>query len=223
MIGHWKKSRPLTFAVVHDFSFHHLLLRDWLIENQLDPDENVEIITLPPEVIPRNLEAGTIDGYCVGEPWASTAVLGDYGWIVKTSMSDQAPCAEKLLITPDRVVESSRSQVVAVCRALLEACAYCQNADNYEEVATLLSGERYLNAPKEVILNSFSREYNWGHKSVAGGALHEFHSERLHQPNSEKFRYILNKLVQHGVVNKTPFEKVQSLGAEDLFEEIQSV
>jgi len=221
IIYKWKKSRPLTFAVVHDFSSHHLLLREWLTSHGVDPDENVEIITLPPEVIPRNLKSGNIDGYCVGEPWASKAALEGYGWICKTSMEESTLSAEKLLVTQTSYLDNNRDLVTRICKALLDACRYCQNPENYQEVAELLSQENYLNEPAEVVYNSFAPEYKLGNnKIIGGGALHQFHNERIHQPNAEKFRFILKQLVAHDILPQTPFDKILTIGAESVYEDV---
>ena len=72
--------RRLTFGVVHPFSSHHLLLRAWLKAGNLEPDRDVRIAIVPPAQMFRNLVAGTIDGYCVGEPWNSVAVAAKAGW-----------------------------------------------------------------------------------------------------------------------------------------------
>lgn len=64
----------LTFGAVFPFSSHHLLLREWLRSAGLDPDRDVRIVVVPPAQMFRNLVAGTIDGFCAGEPWNSVAV-----------------------------------------------------------------------------------------------------------------------------------------------------
>ena len=72
-----KTDHQLTFASVHNFSTHTLILRQWLELAGIDPDIDARIIVLPPEQMVDSLAQGVIDGFCVGEPWNSIAV--EYG------------------------------------------------------------------------------------------------------------------------------------------------
>ena len=81
----WKKNRPFTLAAAHRFSSHHILLHAWLRRHGVVPGQDAEIVFLPPPLMPRNLAAGHIDGYCVGEPWNSESILNGHGWCPATS------------------------------------------------------------------------------------------------------------------------------------------
>lgn len=65
----------LRFASVYPFSSHHYQLRYWLAEGGVDPDRDLELRVVPPPLVAEQLEAGWLDGYCVGEPWKRTARL----------------------------------------------------------------------------------------------------------------------------------------------------
>lgn len=67
----------LTFATVHSFSNHTILLRRWLQAGGINPNTDVRIIVLPPEQMIDSLAQGVIDGFCAGSPWNTIAV--DYG------------------------------------------------------------------------------------------------------------------------------------------------
>ena len=66
---------PLRFAVVHPHSGHNYELRYWLAACGVDPTRDIEIVIVPPPFMADALGAGRIDGYCVGEPWNSAAVM----------------------------------------------------------------------------------------------------------------------------------------------------
>jgi two-component system, oxyanion-binding sensor len=63
--------KTYTLAVVFPHSSHHFLLRQWLKSGGINPDKDVRIVVVPPPQMMPNLVGGTIDGYCVGEPWNS--------------------------------------------------------------------------------------------------------------------------------------------------------
>ncbi|MFM7426166.1 MAG: nitrate ABC transporter ATP-binding protein, partial [Elainella sp.] len=75
-----------TFGVVHPASMHNLLLRYWLAAGGLDPDHDLTISTLPPAQMLANLQAGNIDGFCVGEPWNTWASMEGIGYTIATDL-----------------------------------------------------------------------------------------------------------------------------------------
>lgn len=72
----------LQFAVVHSHSAHNLELRYWLAACGIDPEKDIDIVILPPSYMVDALQHGTIDGYCVGEPWNSMAVERQSNWLI---------------------------------------------------------------------------------------------------------------------------------------------
>ena len=94
----WKKDRPFTLAATHRFSSHHILLYQWLRRHGISCPADVEIIFLPPPLMPRHLKAGHIDGYCVGEPWNSESILAGTGWCPATSSDLSHGHPEKVLL-----------------------------------------------------------------------------------------------------------------------------
>ena len=56
-------------------SGHNYELRYWLAACGIDPARDVEIVIVPPPLMPDALASGAIDGYCVGEPWNTAAAL----------------------------------------------------------------------------------------------------------------------------------------------------
>lgn len=77
---------PHTLGMVHPSSMHNLLLRYWLAANDIDPDRDVNLKTIPPAQMVADLKAGTIDGYCVGEPWNLRAAVEGAGFTIATDL-----------------------------------------------------------------------------------------------------------------------------------------
>ncbi|TKB28894.1 MAG: nitrate transporter, partial [Mesorhizobium sp.] len=65
----------------HPHSGHNYELRYWLAACGIDPSREIEIVIVPPPFMADALAAGRIDGYCVGEPWNSAAVVAGTGRI----------------------------------------------------------------------------------------------------------------------------------------------
>lgn len=146
-----RRRQPLNFGVVFPWSSHHLLLRAWLKSGGIDPDRDVRIVVVPPAQMFRNLAAGTIDGYCAGEPWNSLAVRENVGWCPAWSAALDPGHVEKVLMVAQRFADTRAAEHAALVRALSEAAAWCDEPQHREPLAELLGGAAYLNLPARVI------------------------------------------------------------------------
>jgi ABC-type nitrate/sulfonate/bicarbonate transport system substrate-binding protein len=182
-----RRGQPLTFGVVFPLSSHHLLLRDWLRAGGMEPERDVRIVTVPPAQMFRNLSAGTIDGFCAGEPWNSLAVRENAGWCPTWSAAQTHAHPEKVLMVKQRFAESRRAEHSALVAALAEACAWCDEPQNRERVAEILSQPRYLNLPVRVIAPSLLGRFDCGHDRIESvPRFHVFHGDDANVPSPTK-------------------------------------
>ena len=63
--------------------------------------------------MPRNLTAGHIDGYCVGEPWNSESILNGQGWCPATSAELATGHPEKVLLVTGEGKSEALARVMA--------------------------------------------------------------------------------------------------------------
>lgn len=157
-----RADRMVTFGVVFHYSAHHLQLRGWLRSAQIDPERDVRIVVVPPAQMFRNLAAGTIDGYCVGEPWNTVAVTQDAGWCPAWSAQLSPGHVEKILMVRDDFVRKHPETHNALVAALAEACAWCDDPANRPALARLLAVRDYLNLPSEVIAAALIGQFTCG-------------------------------------------------------------
>ena len=88
---------PLTFAMTFPFSHHNYLLRFWMAAGGVVPDDDIQLVVLPPPYMAESLGNGHVDGFCVGAPWNSTAVDLGIGRILHFGAEIMARTAEKVL------------------------------------------------------------------------------------------------------------------------------
>ncbi len=182
-----RSRQPLTFGMVFPFSSHHLLLRDWLRAAGLEPERDVRLVVVPPAQMFRNLNAHTIDGFCSGEPWNTLAVREGAGWCPTWSAAQQPGHVEKVLMVTRRFAESRASEHAALVRALADAGAWCDEPQNRERLAELLSGASYLNLPARVIAPALLGRFDCGHGRVESVPdFHVFHRGDAGVPVVEK-------------------------------------
>jgi two-component system, oxyanion-binding sensor len=152
----------LRFAVVHPHSGHNYELRYWLAVAGIDPDRAVEIVILPPPLMPDAIRTGGIDGYCVGEPWNSMAASAGAGRIatVKAAIWPRSP--EKVLGSTRAWAEANAAALAALLRALHKASQWLGEEANHADAARLLARPDYLGVPAELIGRALSGELQTG-------------------------------------------------------------
>lgn len=179
--------RPLTFGVVFQFSSHHLHLLEWLRAAGLKPEQDVRIVIVPPAQMFRNLVAGTIDGYCAGEPWNSLAVREGAGWCPTWSAAQSPGHVEKVLMVTRRFAEARAAEHAALVSALTEAAAWCDEPQNREPLAQLLAEARYLNLSAHVITPALLGQFDCGHGRIERVPdFHVFHRGDANVPTVAK-------------------------------------
>jgi ABC-type nitrate/sulfonate/bicarbonate transport system substrate-binding protein len=152
----------LTFGIVFPHSMHHLLLRQWLRSARIDPDRDVRIAVVPPAQMFRNLSAGTLDGYCVGEPWNSLAVQEGAGWSPAWSAALSPGHPEKVLMVRTAFAHDRPLEHAALVSALAAAAAWCDEPGNRGSLAALLASPAYLNVPVAAILPALQGRFATG-------------------------------------------------------------
>lgn len=197
-----RRQQPLTLGVVFHYSSHHLLLLAWLRAAGLDPARDVRIVVVPPAQMFRNLAAGTIDGYCAGEPWNTLAVREGAGWCPTWSAAHAPGHVEKVLMVTARFAKTRASEHLALVAALAEACAWCDEPQHREALAELLSDARYLNVPARVIAPALTGRFDCGHDRVENVPdFHVFARDDANVPTAAKAAALQAELVAAGLLS----------------------
>ncbi len=148
--------RPLRFGVVHRYSSHNYMLRYWLAACAIRPGHDVEIITVPPPFCADALEAGEVDGICVGEPWNSVAVERGAGTIVLATAQIWRRGVEKVLALREPVLDARRGEIEALIRALVATARHFVDPENWDANAAILARSEYLDGSAELIKRAIS-------------------------------------------------------------------
>lgn len=175
-----KQGKPFKMGMVFPVSTHNYELRYWLAAAGLSPGyytkdditgtKNADVLlsVTPPPQMPATLEAGTIFGYCVGEPWNQQAVIKGIGVPVITDLEIWKNNPEKVFGVSRAWANANPKTLVALTKALIRACMWLDenNGANRNEAVEILSRSEYVGADKEVIANSMTGtfEYEKGDK-----------------------------------------------------------
>jgi ABC-type nitrate/sulfonate/bicarbonate transport system substrate-binding protein len=213
----WKKDRPFTLAATHRFSSHHILLYQWLRRQGLACPADVEIIFLPPPLMPRHLKAGHIDGYCVGEPWNSESILDGYGWCPATSSDLSHGHPEKVLLLTGKFLRERKDDSIALVAALLDACKLCQDPAFRSDMISILAMKEYTGAPQEILRNSLGNFFNTGVGCTSASSFHVFHGDSVNCPTVEKASWVLAGLRAIGTLPDVTAGSLSRIYREDLY------
>jgi nitrate/nitrite transport system substrate-binding protein len=61
--------KAIKAAMTFPGGTHDLWIRYWLAAGGIDPDKDIETIVVPPPQMVANMKVGTMDCFCVCEPW----------------------------------------------------------------------------------------------------------------------------------------------------------
>lgn len=144
--------KPLTFAMVYPFSSHNYQLRYWLAAGGLHPDRDVNLVVVPPPKVMDYMRAGIIDGYCVGEPWNSEAIVNGVGTTLVTSHELMGLAPEKVLGVCQSWADENPNSHRAILSAVLDSCQSLEKRNALEEAASAMYVNAYIGLPAKRIL-----------------------------------------------------------------------
>jgi len=146
-----KQWKGFRFAVPFDYSMHNFLLRYYVAEHGLDPDQDIQIRVLPPPEMVANLRAGNVDGYLAPDPFNQRAVYDGVGFIhlLTKEIWNNHPCCA--FAASKKFVTEMPNTFIALYKSINEATQYANKAENRSEVAKAISPRNYLNQPETVV------------------------------------------------------------------------
>lgn len=197
-----RHERLLVLGVVFGCSAQHIILRDWLRGAQIDPGKDVRIVVVPPPQLHRNLAAGTIDGYCVGDPWNSLAVREKTGWIAATSAELAPGHPEKAFIVREDFAASRPEEHLALVAALQEAAVLCDDPGFRPELARLLARPEFVNVPVRLITPALVGpiDLGGGREPVSADDYIRFSRGEANVPAPPRAHWMIDGLSRHGVI-----------------------
>jgi nitrate/nitrite transport system substrate-binding protein len=193
--------RPrLRFAMVYPFATHNYELRYWLAAAGIDPDSDVELSVVPPPRMVDALEAGLIDGFCVGEPWNSLAVDRGVGRIVISKYEIWNNSPEKVLAVSRDFAERRPERHQALLRALIESAAWTDAPQNRAEVAQILARHGYVGAPESLLARSLADRLVLapGIEAESAPDFHVFHRYAANFPWISHAVWLLTQMLRWG-------------------------
>lgn len=171
------EGKPFNMGMVFPVSTHNYELRYWLAAGGIHPgfyapekgdtsgqlQADALLSVTPPPQMPATMEAGTIYGYCVGEPWNQQAVFKGIGVPVITDYEIWKDNPEKVFGVSKEWAEKYPNTHIRVVKAMIRAAKWLDenNNANRPEAVEILSRPTYVGADEEVIANSMTGTFEY--------------------------------------------------------------
>jgi nitrate/nitrite transport system ATP-binding protein len=193
------KDRVYKLGVVYPSSMQNLMLRYWLASGGIDPDRDVSLNIVPPSEMVEHLRSVDLDGYCVGEPWNSVAVNEDLGFVIASDRQLWWGHPEKVLGVREEWVNQNHQTHTALIKASIEACQYCDDSRNQDEILALLSKEEYLG-----LSAAYTGKFELPSAKIKRWGYNHFYTDKSNYPDPEEGLWLLTQMARWGII---PFPK----------------
>ena len=154
--------KAIKAAMTFPGGTHDLWIRYWLAAGGIDPDKDIETIVVPPPQMVANMKVGTMDCFCVGEPWNLQLINQKIGYTAVTTGEIWAKHPEKSLGMRAAWVDKYPKAAQAILMAVMEAQQWADKAENKKELATIMGKRQWMNCPVEDVYDRSAGKFDYG-------------------------------------------------------------
>jgi nitrate/nitrite transport system substrate-binding protein len=154
--------KKITMAMTFPGGTHDMWIRYWLASSGIDPDKDVDLITVPPPQMVANMKADTMDAFCVGEPWNDQLVAQQLGYTAVSTGQMWMDHPEKAFAMRSDWVAANPNAAVALTAAIIEAQRWADNPGNIARLAMMIGGRDYLKVPVSDIADRLQGNFTMG-------------------------------------------------------------
>jgi nitrate/nitrite transport system substrate-binding protein len=179
---------------------HDCWIRYWLAAGGIDPDKDIETIVVPPPQMVANMKVGTMDCFCVGEPWNDQLVHQKIGYTAVNTGEVWAKHPEKSFAMRAEWVDKHPKAAIALLMAVQEAAMWADKDANRQEVAEICSKRAWFNCPVTDIQDRLKGKYDYGTGRVVESSPHimKFWRDNASYPYQSHDLWFLTENVRWG-------------------------
>jgi bicarbonate transport system substrate-binding protein len=136
------KSGGTRFKAAYTFpkANQEFWIRYWLAANGVNPDTDIELLTVPAAQTVANMKTGSMDAFSTGDPWPYRIVKENIGFIPALTAEIWKGHPEEYLAMRSDWVDQYPKATKALLKGIMEAQQWCDNFDNREELVQIVSG-----------------------------------------------------------------------------------
>jgi bicarbonate transport system substrate-binding protein len=161
-----KEGRKFRAAYTFPKANQDLWLRYWLAAGGVNPNTDVELLTVPAPETLQGMKNGTMEAFSTGDPWPSRIERQDIGYLAATTAQIWKAHPEEYLAVRADWVNTNPKASVALVKGLIEAQRWLDKPQNKAEAAAILSSRKWFNVPKPVLEQALRGQYRLGAKGT---------------------------------------------------------
>lgn len=151
---------------------HDCWIRYWLAAGGIDPDKDIETIVVPPPQMVANMKVGTMDCFCVGEPWNEQLKNQKIGYTAINTGELWNKHPEKSFAMRADWVDKHPQATKALLMGVQEAQMWCDKPENREELAQIVSKRAWFNVPFTDLVQRLKGKFDYGTGKVVENSPH---------------------------------------------------
>lgn len=201
---------------------HDLWIRYWLAAGGIDPQKDVSLIVVPPPQMVANVKTGTMEAFCVGEPWPLQTVNQKLGYGALTTGELWQDHPEKSFALRADWVDQHPKAAKALLMAVMEAQQWCDRPENKPEMAKIIAQRQWLKVPVEDILDRSLGKFDFGTRTLENDNLAmKFWRDNASYPYQSHDLWFLTEDIRWGYLPTDTDTKalIQKVNREDLWRE----
>ncbi|NJK75202.1 MAG: ABC transporter substrate-binding protein [Microcoleus sp. SU_5_6] len=181
---------------------HDLWMRYWLAAGGINPDTDVSVIPVPPPQMVANMKSGSMEAFCVGEPWNAQLVTQQVGYSALITGELWKDHPEKAFTMRGDWVDKNPKAAKAITMAVLEAQQWCDKPENKEEMCQIISQDKWLKVPVADILGRMKGEidYGTGRVEAASPVAMKFWRDNASYPYKSHDAWFITENIRWGYI-----------------------
>ncbi len=157
-----REGRKFKAAYTFPGANQEFWIRYWLAANGINPDTDIDLLTIPPAETVQGMRNGTMDAFSTGDPWPFRIVNDQIGFLGALTTQIWPAHPEEYLALRADWVDKHPQATLALLQAVMAAQQWCDDPANRTELINILAGRNYFNIPVNVLTPPFQGKYLMG-------------------------------------------------------------
>ncbi|KMO27727.1 CmpA/NrtA family ABC transporter substrate-binding protein [Methylobacterium aquaticum] len=203
---------------------HDLWIRYWLAAGGIDPDKDIETIVVPPAQMVANMKVGTMDCFCVCEPWNEQLITQGIGYTALTTGELWKDHPEKALGLRATWVDKYPNAAKALLAAVMEAQQWCDKPENRDELAGIVAKRQWINVPASDVVKRMKGEFDYGDGRKVSNSPHimKYWADNASYPYKSHDLWFITEDIRWGKFDPQTDTKalIEKVNREDIWREV---
>ncbi len=214
-------NQKVPIAMTFPGGTHDLWIRYWLAAGGINPDTDVSVIPVPPPQMVANMKSGSMEAFCVGEPWNAQLIAQKVGYSALITGELWKDHPEKALTLRADWVAKNPKAAKALTMAVLESQQWCDQPENKQEMCEIIGKDRWLKVPvADIVARSKGEiDYGTGRVEAASPVAMKFWADNASYPYKSHDAWFITENIRWGYIPATTDIKatVDKVNREDIW------